>query len=50
MNVLLELANGLGTEGVGDGLALAGVLGTVTGVEQTTANRDEGIVEVARDC
>jgi hypothetical protein len=44
------LANGLGTEGVGDSLALAGVLGTVTGVEQTTADRNEGIVEVTGYC
>lgn len=50
MNVLLELSNGLGTECMGDGLALAGVLGTVTGVEQTTANRDKGIVEVTGIC
>lgn len=48
MDILLELANGLGTESVGDGLALAGVLGTVTGVEQATADRDKGIVEVPR--
>lgn len=46
VDILLELANGLGTESVGDGLALAGVLGTVTGVEQATADGDKGIVEV----
>ena len=48
MDILLELANGLGTESVGNGLAFAGVLSTVTGVEQATADRDEGIVEVPR--
>jgi hypothetical protein len=35
-------ANGLGTESVGNGLALARVLGTITGVEQATANRYKG--------
>lgn len=46
VNVLLELADGLHTEGVGDGLALAGVLRAVARVEETTVNGDEGIVEV----
>jgi hypothetical protein len=38
MNVLLELANGLGAESVRDSLALTGVLGTVASVEETAAN------------
>lgn len=46
VDVLLELADRLGREGVGDGLALAGVLLTVAGVEETTADGDEGVVEV----
>lgn len=46
VDILLKLANGLGTESVGNGLALAGVLDAVTGVEQATADRDKGIVEV----
>lgn len=47
VNVLLELANRLGTESVRDSLALAGVLVTVTGIEETAANGDESVVEVA---
>jgi hypothetical protein len=46
VDILFELANGLGAEGVGDSLALASVLGTVTSVEQTAADGDKGIVEV----
>ena len=46
VDILLELADGLGAEGMRDRLALAGVFFTVPGVEQTTTDRDEGIVEV----
>lgn len=46
VNVLLELADGLGAEGVRDCLTLASVFGAVASVEETTADRDEGIVEV----
>lgn len=34
VHVLLKLADGLGAEGVGDGLALSTVFGTVTCVEE----------------
>ena len=44
VHVLLELADGLGAEGVGHGLALAGVLRAVAGVEETALDRDEGVV------
>ena len=46
VDVLFELTDRVGAEGVGDGLALAGVLGTVTSVEQPTADGNEGIVKV----
>lgn len=38
VDVLLELANALGAESVRDGLALAGVFGTISGVEEATLN------------
>ena len=44
MDVLLELADGLGGEGVRDGLAFAGVLGSIAGVEEAAADGDEGVV------
>ena len=44
---MLELANGLGAEGVGHGLALAGVFRAVTSVEETALDGDEGIVVLA---
>jgi hypothetical protein len=46
VHVLFELTDALGAEGVGDGLALAGVLCAVSCVEQTTLDGDEGIVVV----
>ena len=46
VHVGLELQDRLGGKGVRDDLALAGVLGAVAGVEETTANAHEGIVEV----
>jgi hypothetical protein len=50
VHVLFELADALGAEGVGDGLALAGVLCAVSSVEQTTLDGDEGIVVVTVEC
>lgn len=47
VHVLLELTNTLGTEGVGHGLALAGVLCSVASVEKTTANTDKSIIVIA---
>ena len=47
MDILLELADGLGREGVADDLALASVLNAVAGVEETTADRDESVVVFA---
>ena len=46
VNVLLELTDRLGREGVGDRLTLAGVLGTVTSIEQTATDGNEGVIEV----
>ena len=47
MYVLLELADGLGAEGVGHGLALAGVLRAVASVEEAAPDGDEGVVVLA---
>lgn len=47
VHVLLELADGLGAEGVGHGLALAGVLRAVAGVEEAALDGDEGVVVLA---
>jgi hypothetical protein len=47
VDVLFELADGFHGEGVRDCLAFAGVFGTVAGVEETAADRDEGVIEVA---
>lgn len=47
VNVLFELADGLGGEGVRDGFALACVLGAVTCVEEAAADGDKGVVVVA---
>lgn len=44
VDVLLELADRLGAEGVRDGLALARVLGAVARVEEAAADGDEGVV------
>lgn len=46
VDVLLELADRLGTESVRDGLTLPGVLLAIAGVEQTPANGDESIVKI----
>lgn len=47
VHIGFELRDALCGEGVRNGLALAGVLYSVSGVEETALNRDEGIVEVA---
>ena len=47
VDVGLELEDRLGREGMGDNLALAGVLGAVAGVEETALDADEGVVEGA---
>ena len=47
VDVLLELANGFGGEGVRHDLALPGVLGAVACVEETAVDADEGIVVFA---
>jgi len=47
VNVGLELKNRLDGEGVRDDLALARVLSSVSGVEETSADADEGVIEVA---
>jgi len=47
VHVLLELANGLGTECVGNGLALACVLNSIPCVEKSSLDRHESIVVVA---
>ena len=46
-HVLFELADALGAEGVGDCLSFAGMLRTVTGIEEASLNGDEGVVVVA---
>ena len=46
-HVLLELADALGAESVGDCLSFAGMLGAVAGVEEASLNRDECVVVVA---
>jgi len=46
VHINFELSNTLSREGVGDGLALSGVLSSVSCVEKTAFDRDEGIVEV----
>jgi hypothetical protein len=45
VDVGLELDDGLGGEGVGYDLPLAGVVGAVSGGEDATLDADEGIVE-----
>jgi len=47
VHVLLELTDGFGAEGVGYGLALAGVLRAVAGVEEAALDGDEGVVVLA---
>lgn len=49
MDILFELANGLGAEGVRDGLALTSVFDTVAGIEETTTDGDKGIIKVTRE-
>jgi hypothetical protein len=47
VDVLLELADGLGGEGVRDDLAFAGVFDAVARVEEAALDGDEGIVILA---
>ena len=46
-DILFELANALGAEGVGDSLSFTRVFGAVTGVEEASLNGDEGVIVVA---
>ena len=46
-DVLFELADALGAEGVGDSLSFTRVFGSVTGVEEASLNGDEGVIVVA---
>ena len=46
-HILLELADALGAEGVGDSFSFARVFGAVARVEQASLNGDEGIIVVA---
>lgn len=46
-DILLELANALGAEGVGDSLSFTGVFRAVTCVEEASLNGDEGVIVVA---
>lgn len=47
MDILLELANGFGTERVGDHFALTCMRSSVAHVEEATLDRDECIVILA---
>jgi hypothetical protein len=44
VDVLLELADGFGREGVRHDFAFARVFGAVAGVEESAPDRDEGVV------
>lgn len=44
MDVLLELANRLGAEGMRHDLALAGMFSSITGVEESSSDRDKCII------
>lgn len=47
VNVLLELTNGFRGEGVGNSLALAGVLSAVAGIEEAAADGNESVIVFA---
>ena len=47
-HVLLELADALYAKGMRDGLSLASVFGTITGIEEAALDGDEGIVVIAK--
>ena len=49
MDVLLELPNGFDTERMGNSLALAGVLSSISSVEETTFDRDKSIIVFTRE-
>jgi hypothetical protein len=44
MHVFFELGNGLGGEGVGNGLALSCVLGTIAGIEESSLDGHKDVV------
>lgn len=46
-HIRLELNNRLGSKDVRHELALPGMLGAVSGVEEASADRDKGVVEIA---
>lgn len=46
-DVLLELGDGLGAEGVGDDLAFAGVLCSIAGAENVASDGDKCCIVVA---
>ena len=46
VHVLLELADRLGAESVGDGFAFTGVLGAVSRVEKAALDAHEGVVVI----
>lgn len=50
VDVLLELADGFGAEGVRDDLALARVFGAVACVEEAALDADEGVVIFTVEC
>jgi hypothetical protein len=47
VDVLLELADGFGAEGVGDDFAFAGMFGAVARVEEAALDGHEGVVVFA---
>ena len=47
VDVLFELADALRAEGVGDGLSLSRVLVTISRVEETSFDGDEGVVVIS---
>jgi len=46
MDVLLKVTNRFGTEGMAYDLAFASMFSAVPGVEETTLDRDEGVIIV----
>ena len=50
MHVLFELAYRLGAEGVGNRLAFPCVLRSISGVEETTVDGDEGVIVITIRC
>ena len=48
-DILFELADALGAEGVGDSLPFTRVFGAVTRVEETSLDGDEGVIVIAEE-